>query len=325
LSEWARGARLPAHEPTGPFVRIAAAAAHQFGLALTSQLIEAGLSKSAISRWVQLGRLERITPGIYRLCHVPETWHQRVLAATLAGPPGTVASHRSAAALHGFRGFPPGIVEVACSRWRRARLPGVLVHESLVVPAAHATVRDGIHVTNPTRTIIDLGAVAHPFKVGRALDEARRRGDVDLRGVSQLFTQLAARGRNGIATIRLLLDERQGTALASTGFEQLLLELVDAFGLPRPATQVRVSRGNFTAFVDFAYRDARVAIEMDSEEYHLDLEQFHYDRTRQNQLVLLGWRVLRFTERHLRHERLRVAREIASALALDVLPPDSSR
>jgi very-short-patch-repair endonuclease len=247
------------------------------------------------------------------------------MAATMAGPSGTVASHRSAAALHEFRGFRPGHVEVSCTRWRRARLPGVIVHESLAVPAAHAMVVAGIPVTNPTRTIIDLGAVAHPFKVGRALDEARRRGNLDLDSVERLFTHLAARGRNGIAAIRLLLDERRGALLASTEFEQLLVELVDRFGLPRPATQLKVAHHRFKAYLDFAYPDARVAIEMDSEEYHLDLEQFHYDRTRQNQLVLLGWRVLRLTKRHVREEPRRVAQQIASALASPVLPPDSSR
>jgi very-short-patch-repair endonuclease len=263
---------------------------------------------------VRSGRLERIATGVYRLCGVPDSWHQRLLAATLAGPPGTVASHRSAAALHGFRGFGRDVVEVSSTRWRRARLPDVRVHESLAVPADDAVVTDGIPVTTPTRTVIDLGAVSHPFKIGRALDEARRTHQIELGALKRRLEELAVQGRNGIVAVRRLVDERAGVPLASTGFEQLLFRLTDDFNLPRPRGQhkVRTTAGEF--YLDFAYVDQRVAIELDSEEYHLDLEQFHRDRERQNVLVLLGWRFLRFTSRHLRQNRAGVAGQIASAI-----------
>jgi very-short-patch-repair endonuclease len=38
-----------------------------------------------------------------------------------------------------------------------------------------------------------------------------------------------------------------------------------------------------------------VAIEVDGMAYHVDVERFQRDRTRQNALVDLGWTVLRFT------------------------------
>jgi len=309
------------HDTTRPFVCVAAKAAKQFGLVTTAQLLETGLRASTITRWVQSGRLERITTGIYRVCSTPESWHQRLLAATLAGPPGTVASHRSAAALHRFRGFEQGAVEVSSTRWRRARLRDVHVHESLAVPAIDAIVRDGIPVTTPTRTIIDLGAVSHPFKIGRALDEARRRGEISLSTLKDRLESMAVQGRNGIVAVRGLLDERTGVPLASTGFEQLLFGVTDAFGLPRPVSQHKVTAGQADFYLDFAYVSERVAIEMDSEEFHLDLEQFHRDRERQNRLVLIGWRFLRFTSRHMRRNRLGVARQIASAIGVPFYHP----
>ncbi len=113
-----------------------------------------------------------------------------------------------------------------------------------------------------------------------------------------------------------MLDERAGRLLGSTGFEDLVLGIIHDFGLPPPERQWRVSHRGKTAFLDFAYPANLVAIEADSEEYHLDLETFHGDRSRQNWLSLLGWRFLRFTARHLRHERRTVARQIATALGL---------
>jgi hypothetical protein len=164
--------------------------------------------------------------------------------------------------------------------------------------------------------LVDLGAVMHPVPLGRALDEARRRGQIDLATVIACLEQRAVQGRNGIAVVRQLLEERHGRALATTGLEDLLLDLVAAFGLPMPQLQWRVEDGPRLAFLDFAYPGAMVAIEIDSEEYHLDLATFHGDRSRQNWLSVLGWTFLRFTHRHLRHERRHVAGQIASALSL---------
>jgi hypothetical protein len=201
----------------------------------------------------------------------------------------------------------------------------VTVHESLALdPRLDVIEIEAIPVTNAVRTIVDLGAVCHPLKVGRALDECRRRGDIELADVDRRLRQLAKQGRNGICAIRGLIETRQGKLLASTGFEDLLLGVVDDFDLPTPEVQYRVANGAFVAYLDFAYPSARLAIEADSEEYHLDLAAFHHDRERQNRLVLLGWNVLRFTPTHLRRQRRSVAAQIASALALPFSPRPTS-
>ena len=246
----------------------------------------------------------------------PPTWEQSVLAAVLAGPPGTVASHRSAARLHGLRGCRSDLVEITCRRWRRAQRPFV-VHESLAHDGRDTVVVGGIPATDISRTIVDLGAVMYPDALGRALDEARRRGQVNLRAVERRLEERAARGRNGIVVVRELIDERQGRLLTSTGFEDLLLQVIERHGLPRPELQWPVVDRGFTAFLDFAYPSSLVAIEADSEEYHLDLETFHGDRARQNRVSLMGWTFLRYTGRHLRNEPQTVARQIATALGID--------
>ena len=47
--------------------------------------------------------------------------------------------------------------------------------------------------------------------------------------------------------------------------------------------------------MDFAYPQRRLAVELDGFESHGQRDAFDRDRARQNQLVLLGWTVLRFT------------------------------
>ena len=49
------------------------------------------------------------------------------------------------------------------------------------------------------------------------------------------------------------------------------------------------------ARIDVAFREQRIAIEVDGFAYHSDRARFQRDRSRQNLLVGLGWTVLRFT------------------------------
>jgi len=216
-----------------------------------------------------------------------------------------------------LRGCQSDLVEVTCRRWRREhRHTQFVIHESLAHDPSETTIVDGIPTTDLARTFVDLGAVMHPAPLGRALDEARRRGEIDLAAVERRLARRAVQGRNGITAVRQLLDERTARPLGTTSLEDLVLGIVHDFRLPAPELQWRVGHLGKTAYLDFAYPAHLVAIEADSEEYHLDLETFHGDRSRQNWLSLLGWTFLRFTARHLRHERRNVAMQIARALNL---------
>jgi len=64
-----------------------------------------------------------------------------------------------------------------------------------------------------------------------------------------------------------------------------------AAGLPTPAIQPRIGRYR----VDFAYPDARVAIEADGFRWHSSRQQFERDRARRNALTAMGWTVLHVT------------------------------
>ena len=53
--------------------------------------------------------------------------------------------------------------------------------------------------------------------------------------------------------------------------------------------------GELIAVVDVALPAQRIALEVDGMAYHVDVDRFRRDRSRQNELVGLGWTVLRFT------------------------------
>ena len=53
--------------------------------------------------------------------------------------------------------------------------------------------------------------------------------------------------------------------------------------------------GDVVAYLDIAFPDVLLAIEIDGWAWHTDPERFQRDRKRQNALVAAGWTVLRFT------------------------------
>ncbi len=71
-------------------------------------------------------------------------------------------------------------------------------------------------------------------------------------------------------------------------------------------------------YLDIAFPDHHLAIEIDGREFHDTPEAFESDRWRQNDIVLAGWRVLRFTASMVRDHPQIVLRQIERALAQTV-------
>jgi very-short-patch-repair endonuclease len=65
--------------------------------------------------------------------------------------------------------------------------------------------------------------------------------------------------------------------------------------------------------VDAVWRDARLVVEVDGYEYHRNPTVFETDRERDVTLTTKGWRVLRFTWRHVQHRPAWVADAIRLA------------
>src|SRR5436305_2104854 len=134
---------------------IAHLAVRQHGLLLRAQVLDVGLTDAMIDHRIRSGRWARVCPGLYRLAGVPVSWRQRALAACLVAGPGAVVSHRSAAVLWGVSGFRPGRVEITVPPGGSNRSTLARVHRSPV----QGVRRDGVPVTSPARTIVDLAAV----------------------------------------------------------------------------------------------------------------------------------------------------------------------
>ena len=103
---------------------------------------------------------------------------------------------------------------------------------------------------------------------------------------------------------------------ADSEFQRRLEKVLESAGLPAARIEypVRLANGR-TAYVDAAFPGARLAIEADSYLYHSTLTAWSRDRSRNNELVALGWRVLPITYQELRDDPGAVADQIAQALS----------
>ena len=293
-------------------------AKRQHGLITLHQLRAFGISERTIGRLVDKGTLDRLSPGVLRVAAVPDSWHQALLAAVLSVP-GSLASHRSAAALWELEGFPPGPVEIVTERWRRrSRPPGVTVHESKDLASVDVDQRVGIPCTSLVRTLVDLPAVVHEFRAGVGLDSAARHDRPLLSRVRDRHMEVGRRGRNGTVKLRRLLIERgEGDQVVDSGFERRALRLITDSALPRPVTQWQVRDGDFVCYLDLAWPDHLVAMECDSVAHHLSVAAFQRDRERRRHLARRGWTVLEFTYRDVTERGLMVIRELSHHLTPD--------
>lgn len=256
-------------------------AARQHGCFSRAQVLAAGMTDRMIGRRIAAGRWVSVAGGVYRLAGVPVTWRQRALAACLVAGRGAVVSHRSAAVLWGISGFRPGRLEITVPAGCGNRNALARVHRSLDVPRAH---RDGIPVTRPARTIMDLARVVGGDVLEEAVDDVLCRRLVRLEQLQ---------GGRGSKALRAVLDAWIGDALPAGVAEMRVVRQLLAAGLPQPVRQYEIWVGGvLVARVDLAYPDHRLALELDGFRWHAGRGPFRSDRLRRNRIEAAGWRLL---------------------------------
>ncbi|HEX2576384.1 MAG TPA: DUF559 domain-containing protein [Aquihabitans sp.] len=235
---------------------------------------------------------------------------------------GAVASHRSAAALHGLSSFEvdqPVEVVVRHDRSHR-RSPLATVHSSTWLPHDDLVEVAGIPTLGVARTLLTLAALVPtiPFEVVRdAVDTAVRDGKATDRWLCWRLEQVRCRGRNGVSIFEQILSERSG-APTESWLERELLRLLAAAGLPLPTCQRRIEhRGAFVARVDFVYGPQRVALEVSGHRHHSTAAQLARDARRRNELQLAGYRVLEFTYRDVVECAAVVVAQVSDALTTE--------
>jgi predicted transcriptional regulator of viral defense system len=270
----------------------------------------AGLSRNEIEGRLSSGRLLCVHRGVYAVGHRLLGARARWLAAVLACGDGAVLSHRSAAMLWGLRPSAPVTPEVTIpSRNGRRQREGLVIHRATNLPQAEVTHREGIPVTTPARTLLDLAAVVGRHDVERAMEAAERLRLFDLGALREVLTRHG--GRAGTPLVAAVLEQYAEPEFTRSELERVFLELCAAHGLPPPAVNVWVADYE----VDFFWRAQNLIAEADSRRFHATRAAFERDRARDARLTALGYRVVRFTYRQVEREPTSVAGVLGSLLA----------
>ena len=301
--------------PTDPDQRLLRFASEHYGLYRSADALRAGLSPGQITRRVVQGRALRRGRGIYVVAGAPSSDLQDLLVAVWRT--GGVGSHRSAAKLQVLSEQGPAWPEVTVPVGAAHEFDGVIVHRSRDLRRSRTVLVGGIPVTNPTRTLVDIGQVISETDLETMVHVAlhRRLTHVD-RLIAEYFA-ISRHGRRGAGPIgRLLRELDPSMGPAESKLELVLLGILDENGLPAPVRQhpVAVSGENFR--LDVAYPEEKLFIEGDGFGAHGTRTAFENDRWRQNLLVLAGWSPLRFTWRQLRQHPEAVASQVARALRI---------
>lgn len=295
---------------------LAALASRQHGVVSIRQLCgPLGYSRSGVEEAVRAGRLHPLHRGVFAVGHTEISKQGECLAAVLAVGPGSLLSYWSAAWLWGLIDGLRKPFHVTAPGPRRLRdRPPVRVHRARNLAPEDRRLEDGIPLTSPGRTYLDLAEVAK-----RRLPGLLKRGEErKLLDADEIFACCErSRGHKGAKPLRLAVAKHRPEArVIRSGAERRFLTLVEAAGLPLPSTNYIVGGYELDAY----WPSAALAVEIDTYGTHGSRASFESDRERDAELAAVGITVIRVTERRLDEEPEAVARRVAG-----LLRPDAGR
>ena len=285
------------------------------GVVSTRELTDqVGIPTSTLRRRVDDGIFVRIGRGILAL---PGTSTRPDALMRAAGRlMGAVVSHQSAARLHGIGRFRVTEPTVTVHHRGTYSFPGLVVHQSTDLMPEHVVRIDGMSVTSPERTIIDLAKVVGARRLAETVDQSLAAGVVDFERLAILFRALSRRGKKGMRVLSKIIEDRSDDEpVPESVLEYRFVQLLDGSGLPHPTRQFNAPwLDAIQGRVDFAYVSAQVVIEADSRRWHRLSAAFEADRRRDMAAQMEGWIVLRFTWEMIENDPRYVVQTVRTAL-----------
>lgn len=286
------------------------------GVFTTREAMALGLSTSTLQRRVADGVFVRVNRGVLAL---PGTATRPDLAMRAAlRTLNAVVSHQSAAHIHELEPIlESSQPSVTVSHRSTHSFPGVTVHQSTDLLDEHTQYIDGMRVTTPVRTLVDLSKVLGRRRLARVVEQALVSRKVDIDDLADLVSSLSRRGKVGMKRMHRVLDDLTGQSVPETELERILVDLIVDAGLPEPIKQFSAPwLKPLNGRVDLAYPDYTIVIEADSRRWHGSFDAFETDRIRDNAAQIAGWIVLRITWRMIKDDPSTVIQTVKGALEM---------
>lgn len=173
------------------FNRLYEIAESQAGYFTSDQARGVGFSWERLSYYVTTGRFSRVQRGIYRLVQFPSSRYEDLFVAWLRTGPEAVISHESALYVYNLSDVLPGEMHVIIPRTGSRRRKGMRLHTNRLAPD-EVLRREGLPITSPARTIIDVTASGLSEEhIRKAVQEAIHQG---LASKNELLSLASRRG-----------------------------------------------------------------------------------------------------------------------------------
>jgi hypothetical protein len=274
-------------------------ARRQYGLLTRAQALALGYSPKQIRTKLELGTWVEIRRGVYIVGGVPPSWEQALCAVVLPFDDawigiGTAARHLDLPNAPTVEG-----IEVVRPYGKHRRVDGVVEHRSRIITPADVTRHKGIAVTSAGRTIIDCSGRLTVAQTGKMIDHAMRKHRLALEDTRACFARLSGGGRRRMQSAAGALAARiPGYDPGESDLEINTLRTIVAAGLPMPVQQHRIVLNGKRCRIDLSYPPEKVAMELQSWDWHGGRESFDDDKARMSDLTAIGWRGIEITSRH---------------------------
>lgn len=273
-----------------PDVVVARRASDEWGVLSLVELQACGLSRREIEVRVRNGWLHPIYRGVYAVGHAAVSPEGTWLAATKAIGPDAVLSHFAASCHWEFIKWDGRHPEVTVPRVGVRGCSGIRVHCTSVLEPCDLMHHNGIPVTSPVRTLVDLAAIANDKLLRTAVRRALAKRRTSIRQL--VATRRRLGGRRGSARLDRVLRDAAPTR---TELEDVIYDLIVDAGFVRPDVNRPLLLAGRRIVPDFRWAEQRLVVEADSRAWHDNPIARADDAERQALLEAHGECVLRVT------------------------------
>jgi predicted transcriptional regulator of viral defense system len=192
------------HDDVVPDIRgLEADAYQQSGYFTAEQARAHGVSRQLLNHHLKQGRFEGVRRGLYRVRGFPSAQHDDIREKWMAvGAGKAIISHESALALLELSDNISDDVHLLVPRKHRGlrRPPGVVIHTRPDDESVGTVWREGMPITTPARTLVDVAVDLQPEQAAMAVQQALAQGLLTRR---QLEREAARQGKTHVLKILL--------------------------------------------------------------------------------------------------------------------------
>ena len=277
-------------------------------------MLTLGVSREQLRRWTRNGQVTAIAWGVYsptawlsKMADDPRRMHAIAVGAMIKRNPDLVASHESAAYLHGIDVLLPAgttVPRVTLTRrpqeHTRSLIDGVLIRVA-TLPDDHVTRVLGIPATTVARTVMDIARTTG-FMEGVVAADSALHNHVAIKVEFAVILEDCSRWR-GVIQARQVLDFADSRA--ESVLESVARVKFAQFRIEPPGLQVNISGAQgFIGRVDFCWDEYRTIAEADGALKYQDQGHQHAraQLARDEKFHDAGWGTFHFTWREIYHE-----------------------